>query len=158
MKTTFEPENAKFQFGKDIIGWRERIALPELGIHEMKAKIDTGARTSALHALYLKAEFHNDEKWISFHVPHLGEHRDVRHRARVFDERPIKNTSGVPQVRYIVRTPLIIGDRMWQIELSLTDRDKMKHDLILGRTALKRHSLLVASNKSFLAGPPVHMT
>jgi hypothetical protein len=149
--------NAELQFGKDIIGWREKIALPDLGITEMKAKVDTGARTSALHALDLRAELHHGEKWISFRVPHLGEHRNVRHKARVFDERPIKNTSGIPQVRYIVRTSLVIGNRTWQIELSLTDRDKMKHDLILGRTALKLHKLLVAPNKSFLAGPPVFM-
>lgn len=140
--------------GKHIVGWRELVGLPDLGIIEMKAKIDTGARTSALHALDLKTEQENGEQWVSFRVPHLGEARTIRHRARVKDERLIKNTSGVPQLRYIIRSTIIIGNRKWQIDISLTDRNEMKHDLILGRTALRRHRLLVAPDKSYLAGKP----
>ena len=141
--------------GNQIIGWREIIALPDLGIAEMKAKIDTGARTSALHALDLETEQQNGEQWVSFHVPRLGGQQSVRHRARVLDKRLIKNTSGVPQLRYVIKTVVVIGNRKWQIELSLTDRNKMKHDLILGRTAMRRHKLLVAPDKSYLAGQPL---
>ena len=140
--------------GKHIIGWREIIGLPDLEITAMKAKIDTGARTSALHALDLKTEQHNGEQWVSFRVPHLGEPRSIRHRARVMDERLIKNTSGVPQLRYVIKSTIVIGYRKWLIDISLTDRNEMKHDLILGRTALRRHKLLVAPDKSYLAGKP----
>jgi len=140
--------------GKHIIGWRERVALPDLGIIEMKAKIDTGARTSALHALDIRAEEHDGEEWISFRVPHLGEHRSFRHRARVEDKRAIRNTGGIEQLRYVIKTAVVIGSRKWTIELSLTDREKMKHDLILGRTAISRHKILIAPDKSYLAGRP----
>ena len=155
MKKSIRESKTGLLFGKHIVGWRERIALPDLGIAEMKAKIDTGARTSALHALDLKTEEHDGEQWVSFRVPHLGEHRSARHRARIHDKRLIKNTSGVPQLRYVIKTEVVIGNRRWQIELSLTDRQEMKHDLILGRTALRRHKLLVAPDRSYLAGNPL---
>lgn len=154
MKIKMPRKKADLVAVKHIIGWRERVALPDLGIAEIKAKIDTGARTSALHALDLETEIRDGVEWVSFHVPHLGEHRSVRHCARVLDKRAIKNTSGIPQMRYVIKTAMVIGSRKWQIALSLTDREKMKHDLILGRTAIRRHKVLVASGKSYLAGRP----
>ncbi len=138
-----------------IIGWREKVALPDLGISELNAKIDTGARTSALHALKIRSEMRDGEEWISFHVPHLGERKSTRHSAKVLDKRDIKNTSGIVQTRYVIKTKIVIGNRRWLIELSLTDREKMKHDLILGRTAIKRHKILVAPGQSYLAGQPL---
>ena len=75
--------NAELAIGRHIIGWRERVALPDLCIAEMAAKIDTGARTSALHALDLRTDERDGEEWVSFHVPHLGERRNVRHHAKV---------------------------------------------------------------------------
>ncbi len=155
MSKVIQTAKAKLVAGKHIIGWREKVALPELGIVEIRGKIDTGARTSALHALDLEIEQQNGEDWISFHVPHLGERRSVRHRAKVLDRRSIKNTGGVAEDRYVIRTLIVIGRRKWRIELSLTDREKMKHDLILGRTAIGGHRLLVRPDKSYLAGRPL---
>ena len=140
---------------KEVIGWREHIALPDFGSTELDAKIDTGARTSALHAVDLQVEKRDGEEWVSFHVPYLGEARTIRHSARIIDKRRIKNTSGIAQVRYVINTTLVLGTRQWQIEVSLADREKMKFDIILGRTAIRNRGLLVEPGKSYLAGPPV---
>ncbi len=138
-----------------VIGWREHIILPELGGAELDAKIDTGARTSALHAVDLTVENRDGEEWVSFHLPYLGEARSVRHSAKVFDRRKIRNTSGIAQARYVIKTTLVLGDRQWQIEVSLADREKLKHDIILGRTAVRHQGLLVDPERSYLAGTPV---
>tara|TARA_R110002124_G_scaffold62609_5_gene171093 strand:+ start:1669 stop:2130 length:462 start_codon:yes stop_codon:yes gene_type:complete len=137
-----------------IIGWREHVGLPDLGIALLQAKIDTGARTSALHAIDLQTFDKEGECWISFHVPHRGRHKDQRQSAKILDEREIRNTSGVPEMRYVIATKLALGRRRWRIEVSLADREQMKFDLILGRTAIRRHNMLVAPGKSFLVGLP----
>lgn len=136
------------------IGWREWIGLPELQIASIKAKIDTGARTSALHALDLRPFEKNGLKWIEFRVPRPGVPRTERCHAMIVDQRRIKNTSGVPELRYVVTTTLILGNRHWHIELSLADRERMEFDIILGRTAIRRHGLLIDPGRSFVAGPP----
>lgn len=136
------------------IGWREVVGLPDLGIVELHAKIDTGARTSALHAVDLDVEDTGGQPWVSFAIPQPGKHSAERHRARVIDHRMIKNTSGVPEHRYVVRTTLVLGRRHWQIEVSLADREQMGLDMILGRTAIRGRRILVNPGRSFLAGPP----
>ncbi len=137
------------------IGWRETIGLPDLEIPELKAKIDTGARTSALHAVDLDVFERNDEHWVEFHVPLPGTPKWKRTAKRILDDRPIKNTSGTAEHRYIVETMLVFGRRHWRIEVSLADRENMEFDLILGRTAIRGRRLLVNPGSSFLAGPPI---
>nr|WP_247869289.1 RimK/LysX family protein [Ahrensia sp. R2A130] len=138
-----------------IIGWQEHIALPDFDIDTIKAKIDTGARTSALHAVDLKQEDVDGVPHISFHIPRSGVPRTHRDRAPLVDKRDIKNTSGVVESRYVIETLLLIGKRKWRIEVSLADREEMVFDIILGRTAIRRHKLMVAPGKSFLIGQPV---
>ncbi|MGM0516654.1 MAG: ATP-dependent zinc protease [Pseudomonadota bacterium] len=140
---------------RQIIGWREHIALPDLAIDRIKAKVDTGARTTALHAEGIE-EFRRDGRvWVRFLTPpyHGSDCEPVS--ARVIDRREIRNTSGIPQERPIIHTTLVIGHRHWGIDISLTDRTEMGFDLILGRTALRRHRLLVDPGRSFLAEEPV---
>lgn len=137
------------------IGWREHIALPDLGITLLKAKVDTGARTSALHAVDIVSFKRDGETWISFKVPLADTLEQNVCEARVIDERDIKNTSGRAETRYVIRTSLVIGRRHWLIELSLADREQMGFDLILGRTALRRHGLVVDPGRSYLSGLPV---
>lgn len=149
------PKHAGQTTANQVIGWREHIILPELGSAELDAKIDTGARTSALHAVDLTVENRDGEEWVSFHIPYLGKPRSVRHSAKVVDRRKIRNTSGIAQVRHVIKTTLVLGGRQWQIEVSLADREKMKHDIILGRTAVRDHGLLVDPAKSYLAGTPI---
>ncbi|MFU8864360.1 MAG: ATP-dependent zinc protease [Rhodobacterales bacterium] len=138
-----------------LIGWRERIALPELGISLVQAKIDTGARTSALHATRVRRFEKDGAEWVRFHIPHASglKARDVE--APLVDQRQIKNTSGLGEDRLVIETLLILGDRRWPIEVSLADRTTMAMPIILGRTAIRKRGILVDAGKSFLAGKPV---
>lgn len=139
----------------EIIGWRELVGLPDFGITEMRAKIDTGARTSALHAVDLHRFDRDGQAWLRFRLPLPGTARTTRIEARLIDERDIRNTSGVPERRAIVATALLLGRHRWKVEASLTNRENMGFDLILGRTALRGRGLLIDPGKSFLAGPPI---
>ena len=139
------------------IGWREMVALPDLGIARLKAKIDTGARTSALHAVELAPFVRDGAGWIAFTVPLTGTRRRLRSEAPVVDQRPIRNTSGVAEARFVIETMLVLGRRHWLIEVSLANREEMEFDLILGRTAIRRHRLLVHPGRSFLAGDPMRL-
>lgn len=152
MKSKHKPHARPQLADLQQIGWRELIALPDLNIPEMKAKIDTGARTSALHAVDIETFERDGEEWASFVVPRAGRQR---RSARLVDQRPIKNTSGIPENRMVVETTLLLGAHRWRIEASLANREKMEFELILGRTAIRRHGLLVDPGRSFLAGPPV---
>jgi len=137
------------------VGWREWIALPEFGIEQLKAKLDTGARTSALHAVDIETYTDGGDRHVAFRIP-LGEPDDwKRCTAVVLDEREIKNTSGRAERRLIIGTTLIMGRRRWHIEFSLADRKEMEFETILGRTALRRHGFLVNPGRSFLLGLPV---
>lgn len=138
----------------DIIGWREIVSLPELGIFDMRAKIDTGARTSALHAEDQEIFERGGTKWVRFRVPASRHHSDFRVEVPVLDERDIKNTSGVPESRIVIRTVLHLGVHHWHVDVSLADRTNMGFDMILGRTAIRRHNVLVHAGRSFLAGKP----
>ena len=132
------------------IGWREFVDLPDLGIRHFRAKIDTGARTSAIHATRQKLLEQDGADWVEFHVPVPGTPRTTRCRARLVESRAIKNTSGVPEDRYVIETTLVMGGRRWPIEVSLADRENMGFDLILGRTAIRRRRILVNPGKSYL--------
>jgi len=138
----------------ETIGWREHVGLPDLGIAEMAAKIDTGARTSALHAVDHEVFDRQGVRWVRFGAPtdRPGRFRTVE--SQIVDEREIKNTGGVPERRLVVRTTLLLGRHRWHIDVSLADREKMEFDLILGRTAIRRRGILVDPGRSFLAGKP----
>lgn len=137
-----------------VFGWREWVAFPDLGADHIKAKIDTGARTSALHATHIELREQDGETVVDFVIPALGGRGGQRCTAQHVDRRMIKNTSGFPEERLVIRTTLAIGGRRWPIEVSLTDRAAMRFDLILGRTAIRRHAILVDPGRSFLAGAP----
>lgn len=140
------------------IGWREMVALPKLGLPKLKAKIDTGARTSALHAIGMEEFARDGVPWVRFHIPddnheHIEQPMDCV--APLIDTREIRNTSGIPDERHIISTQLSIGGRRWTIEVSLTDRSDMKFPLILGRTAIRRRRILVNPGRSYLLEPHV---
>jgi hypothetical protein len=139
--------------GKErVIGWREWVALPELGVERIKAKIDTGARTSAIHAFGIRVIEIDGLQHVEFWLHPVQRKRwpQVKCVAPIFDQRHVRSSSGEQQNRYIIRTPLRIGHRRRLIELSLAQRDIMGFRMLVGRSALPR-GLLVDPNNSFLA-------
>jgi len=126
-----------------VIGWQEHVDLPLLGLTNLKAKIDTGARTSALHATEI-VEFERDgAPWVRFNTRFDDDAHDTNVESPIHDRREITNTSGVPEVRIVIRTKFRIANRLWRIDLSLTERTEMRVRMIVGRTALRRHRILV---------------
>lgn len=137
------------------IGWREWVGLPRLKVARIKAKIDTGARTAALHAENIEAFERGGKPWVRFQIAGGEDQTDWRScEAQVADIRDIKNTSGVPEQRYVINTSLRLGTRRWSIEVSLANRAQMGFELILGRTSIRRRKLVVNPGRSFLAGEP----
>jgi len=145
------------KLGDREIGWREHIALPQLGISSMRAKIDTGARTSALNTDNMQSFERDGHRWVSFTLPAAGRRSKVRYEAQLEDVRSIKNTGGIAEKRNIIKTVMILGRRAWVVEISLADRENMKFDMIVGRTAIRAQRLLVNPGRSYLTGQPVEL-
>lgn len=140
---------------KPLIGWREWIGLPDLGVPRVKAKIDTGARTSALHAFSLHRFERDGEPWVSFtvHPFQRDAHTSIRVESPLAGERLVRNTSGHEEKRPYIVTAVELKGRRWPIELTLARRDEMGFRMLLGRSAVRRRFLL-DPGRSFLAGRP----
>lgn len=134
-----------------LIGWREWLSLPELGIEKIKAKIDTGARTSALHAFEIEPFKQENKHYIRFKMHPLQRRTDalIECVAEVKDIRWVIDSGGHKERRYVIKTPVQIGHRRWSIELTLTNRDTMNFRMLLGRTAM-RNKIAVNPAVSFL--------
>lgn len=136
-----------------VAGWREYVGFPELGIDQLKAKIDTGARSSALHAWNITPIEVDGAQWVAFEVHPLQRNNKVtvHCRAPLTAKRRVTSSSGHSEHRYVIETALRIGDRVYPVELSLTNRDAMGFRLLLGRTAI-RGRFLVDAGRSYLVG------
>lgn len=141
---------------KTTIGWREWLALPTLNIPAIKAKIDTGARTSALHAFFVEPFNKDDQQMVRFGVHPLQKRLDVEVicEAPVKDFREISDSGGHREMRYVIETEILLGDLTKRIEMTLTNRDNMKFRMLLGRTAMA--GLQVIPDKSYLTGRKRH--
>jgi len=139
-----------------IIGWREWLALPELEVPAIKAKIDTGARTSALHAFFVEPFTKENQQMVRFGVHPLQKRLDVEIfcEAPVKDFREVSDSGGHREMRYVIETTILIGDLPRQIEMTLTNRDNMKFRMLLGRTAME--GLQVIPDQSYLTGRKRH--
>ncbi|MBI2977846.1 MAG: ATP-dependent zinc protease [Rhodospirillales bacterium] len=138
---------------KRAAGWREWVSLPSIGVGSIKAKLDTGARTSALHAFNIETYWSNGELWARFFVHPYQENdaKEIACDARIEDIRIVSNPGGRRQRRLVIRTDIRLGDETWLIDLSLTDRDEMGFRLLIGRTAM-HGNLIVDPDHSYLLG------
>lgn len=140
---------------RTVIGWREWVALPDWGVATIKAKIDTGARTSALHAFDVVTVEREGGAWVRFAIhPWQESSRDeVVVEARLVDRRPVRSSSGAAHVRLVVATAVELAGRSVPMEVTLTRRDEMGFRLLVGRQAL-RGAYVVDPSRSYLGGQP----
>lgn len=133
------------------IGWREWVSLPELGIDKIKAKVDTGARTSALHAFSLQPFKEGNKDRLRFDIHPLQHNTDkvLTCVADIIDLRWVTDSGGHREERYVISTPVVMGDKTWTIEITLTERDTMLFRMLLGRSAIRRQ-FIVNPGRSFI--------
>jgi hypothetical protein len=120
------------------LGWRERVALPQLGIARLKAKLDTGARSSALHVETLDSFMRDGAVWLRFTVRD-GRHATdaVRCEALALDRRVVTDTGGHRTERWFIRSEILLAGQRFEADINLTDRRHMLFPMLLGRSALR---------------------
>ena len=122
----------------NMLGWREWVGFPDLGIPQIKAKVDTGARTSCLHAFLVEPFDLDGVPWVRFdiHPSQRSSSKVIRCEAPILEQRLVRDSGGHEELRYVIETIVSIGDSKHSVEVTLTDRDSMKFRVLLGRTAI----------------------
>ncbi len=143
------PEDSERQ----IIGWREWVALPALGLPAIKAKVDTGALTSALHAFLIEPYSSNGQDMVRFLIHPIQRNQDFEMECHspVHDFREVTDSGGHREMRYVIQTDIGLAGASWPIELTLTNRDTMRFRMLLGRRAMRGH-FVVDPGTSYVSG------
>ena len=138
-----------------ILGWREWVGLPELNIAHIKAKIDTGARSSALHAYTIEPYRKGGQRWVMFAIHPRQKNTDlsIECHAQIKDRRLVSDSGGHKQRRYVIETQLMLGPSIITTEMTLTNRDSMLFRLLIGRTTMN-HRFIIDPGASYLQGKP----
>lgn len=136
------------------IGWEEWLSLPDLGLPAIKAKVDTGAKTSALHAFAIEPFGTADNRRVRFGVHPVPDRPEIEVycSAKVVDRREVTSSNGDTEMRYVIETPLVVGDTEWPVQMTLTDRGNMAYRMLLGRQAMDScpRRAIVSPSESFL--------
>lgn len=135
------------------LGWREWAALPDLGLPAIKVKVDTGARTSALHAFYTEKYQLDSVDMVKFLIHPIQTNHDfhVECHAPLIDYREVSDSGGHRNMRYVIETSIVIGNSNWPIEITLTNRDNMRFRMLLGRRAMEARAV-IEPGASYLNG------
>ena len=135
------------------VGWREWAALPDLAIDALKVKVDTGALSSALHAIHVRPFREDGRLRVRFEVHPMQRRTDITVTcvADVVDERVVTSSTGHRENRLVIRTPIRVGGQTWAIDITLTNRDSMGFRMLLGRRAMRNH-IVVDPAGSYLCG------
>ncbi|APG63309.1 hypothetical protein LPB140_11530 [Sphingorhabdus lutea] len=133
------------------IGWCELIQLPSLGLVDIHAKIDTGAKTSSIHATRIKEFDRDGEKWVEFWFRENAGLKAVRKEAPILEQRKVKSSNGEQQIRYVIKVEISLGNLQWLGEMTLANRGSMAFPVLMGRRALSR-GFLVNSAKRWTLG------
>lgn len=136
------------------LGWREWVALPDIGIRALRVKVDTGARTSALNAHSIEEFERQQIPWVRFKLRlNRKREREITCCAKIKDVRVVKDSGGHAEERYVIETPVRFGDRdeEWLIEITLANRTDMRFAMLIGRTAIKDR-FTVDPSRSYVAG------
>jgi hypothetical protein len=138
---------------RSIIGWREWVGLPLLGVAAVKAKIDTGARTSAIHAFDVETSEADGITWVDFSIHPLQNNDEVvvQTRAEVLEFREIRSSSGETSLRPVILTKMRLYGKLRKLELTLANRDQMGFRMLLGRQALRKRFLVDPENSYLLS-------
>lgn len=138
------------------LGWREFIDLPDLGLFDIKAKVDTGARSSSIHAFDIQVEEQDGTQWVSFKV-HPHQHDDnevVQCRAPVKDSRQVTDSGGHRTQRFVIDTTFKLGDDTFTAEVTLADRGNMLFRMLIGRTAMLNRYVVDPKRSYCVSHPP----
>ena len=138
-----------------IIGACEWVGLPDLGIDRLRARVDTGARSCALHASNIQPFQRDGADWVAFrvHTDHPKTARDRDCECLLNGTRMVRSTSGETEQRFSIRTAIVIGHSRWWVNITLTNRERMRYRMLLGRTAMENHALVYPA-RTFLQGKP----
>jgi hypothetical protein len=141
--------------GLPVIGWREWVGLPDFGIKNIKAKVDTGARSSSLHAINLHIFNRDGIEWVRFlvHPIQRNSKKSVEIKAKILELRSVKSSNGVSAKRPVIVTHVKLLGLIFPVELTLASRDDMGFRMLLGREAFRRR-FLVDAGKSYYGGKP----
>ncbi|MGC6465501.1 MAG: ATP-dependent zinc protease [Akkermansiaceae bacterium] len=136
------------------VGWREWVGLPDLGVWDIKAKIDSGARTSCLHTSQYEIFGKEGVEWVRFTLHPLKKNLQLETiaEAPVRDYRIVRDSGGHEEKRPFIQTTLMVGSTVWPIEISLSNRERMKFRMLLGRTSMANR-VLIDCSRSYLSKP-----